>query len=102
MYDSFEGHPEVKKYYGIGLSPMLTLLEDRVQHYIIRKHDNGLYCVGLLGDVEHFRSRSLLSAVVQAIVWFDSGWRWFNGEWKQHVDGDGKSVTSKARPNPIE
>lgn len=87
---SFWEHPKIKVMYdNMFFDDIVASLDIP---FIFRKHENGMYCLGINGDTEHFRSYHLSPCFIQAHVWLDNGDRWIKDKWVSNVDADGNPI----------
>jgi len=89
-YKQFWEHPSIKHMRMFRLPQLLDMI---AAPWVLRLHENGLYCFGIKGDTEHFRSKIYPhQSVAQAIAWEETGDRWFGTEWKKNCDADGSEL----------
>ena len=62
------------------------------QPFVFRRHENGMYCLGINKDTEHFRSYQLAPCFIQVLIWLENGDRWISDKWVENVDADGNPI----------
>lgn len=94
-YSIFYDHPSILKrrsllaYHDQVLVDYLhEIVETFNEQFIVRSHPGGTICFGVKGDSEHFHSKSITRAVLQAIVWLETGDRWNARDVKWETDAE--------------